>query len=231
METQDRQDLRDTMDRKKELEYLSEVENERNRIATQIETLKRQVYQLTTKKMELDKEWREGILSVQATQCKPVEVSRDLIGRFVVDLSWVPCRSTVDNVFSKELRYLWCVKSLVILRDKGVCRVCGDKVRGNTWKVLKLVEEDGWKTTNCFLVCSQCALCRGSKFFDGEGVVKMKALKRFILRRRRSGYGGSKKLSMYGMSVLKALSEEKEVIGGVRVSRKVVEKLVNMPRR
>jgi hypothetical protein len=72
METQDRQDLRDTMDRKKELEYLSEVENERNRIATQIETLKRQVYQLTTKKMELDKEWREGILSVQATQCKPV---------------------------------------------------------------------------------------------------------------------------------------------------------------
>jgi hypothetical protein len=71
METQDREALRDSLDRKKELEYLSEVENERNRISSQIEQLKRQVYKLTSKKVELDKEWREGILSVQATQCPP----------------------------------------------------------------------------------------------------------------------------------------------------------------
>jgi len=71
VETQDRLKMRETLDRKKELEYLSEVENERNRIASQIEQLKRQVYKLTGEKMKLDKEWREGILSVQATQCPP----------------------------------------------------------------------------------------------------------------------------------------------------------------
>ena len=71
METQDRESIRDSLNRKKELEYLSEVENERNRVSSQIEQLKRQVYKLTSKKIELDKEWREGILSVQARQCPP----------------------------------------------------------------------------------------------------------------------------------------------------------------
>ena len=71
METQDREELRQTLDRKKELEYLSEVENERNRLGTQIEALRRQIGQLTQKKVDLDKEWRSGILSVQARQCPP----------------------------------------------------------------------------------------------------------------------------------------------------------------
>jgi hypothetical protein len=160
------------------------------------------------------------------------EVSRDLIGRFVVDLNWVPCRSTVDNVFSKELKHLWCVKSLVMLREKGVCRICGDRVRGNTWKVVKLMEEERWSTDNCYLVCSQCAMCKGSRYFEGSGVGKMKEVKTFVLKRRRKGYGGSGRLSMYGRSVLKALLEEKEVrVGRVHEGSGIVKQLVNMPRR
>ena len=159
------------------------------------------------------------------------EVSRDLIGRFVVDLSWVPCRSTVDRVFSKELNQLWCVKSLVVLRDKGVCRICGDRVRGNTWKVVKLIDEDRWGTENCYLMCSQCAMCKGSKYFEGSGVKKMKSVKRFVLKRRRKGYGGCKRLSMYGLSVLKALLEEESKLGRIYAGSVLPEQLVNMPKR
>jgi len=71
MDSTDREQLRHEMDRAKQLEYLSSVENERNRIGGQIEQLKRQIGQLTQKKIDLDKEWRDGILSVQATQCRP----------------------------------------------------------------------------------------------------------------------------------------------------------------
>ena len=69
---ENREEIRSQIDRKKQLEYLSEVENKRNSIAGQIEQLKRQVGQLTQKKIDLDQEWREGMLSVQATYCKPV---------------------------------------------------------------------------------------------------------------------------------------------------------------
>jgi len=72
METQDRETLRQDMDRTKQLEYLSSVETERNRVSAQIEQLRRQIGSLTQKKIDLDKEWREGILSVHATPCKPV---------------------------------------------------------------------------------------------------------------------------------------------------------------
>lgn len=72
METQDRELLRQDMDRTKQLEYLSSVENERIRTAKQIEQLQKQIYSLTQKKLDLDKEWREGMLGVQATRCEPV---------------------------------------------------------------------------------------------------------------------------------------------------------------
>jgi hypothetical protein len=72
MESEDRELLRESMDRNKQLEYLSSVENERNRVSAQIDQLKRQIGQLTQKKIDLDQEWRKGILSVQATYCKPV---------------------------------------------------------------------------------------------------------------------------------------------------------------
>lgn len=72
METEDRLRMREQMDRTKQLEYLSSVENERNRVSAQIEQLRRQIANLSTRKIELDKEWREGILSVQATQCKAI---------------------------------------------------------------------------------------------------------------------------------------------------------------
>jgi len=70
---QDRELLRKDLDRQKELEYLSEVETERCRIGTQIEQLQRQIGQLTQKKVLLDQEWRTGILSVQAVQCRPTQ--------------------------------------------------------------------------------------------------------------------------------------------------------------
>ena len=69
--SEDRELLRKDLDRKKELEYLSEVETERCRIGVQIEQLQRQIGQLTQKKVTLDQEWRTGILSVQAVQCRP----------------------------------------------------------------------------------------------------------------------------------------------------------------
>jgi len=72
MDSEDRLQMREQMDRQKQLEYLSSVENERNSVSAKIEQLKRQVAALTQKKIDLDKEWREGILSVQATRCPSV---------------------------------------------------------------------------------------------------------------------------------------------------------------
>lgn len=46
METEDRLRMREQMDRTKQLEYLSSVENERNRVSAQIEQLRRQIANL-----------------------------------------------------------------------------------------------------------------------------------------------------------------------------------------
>jgi ATP-dependent exoDNAse (exonuclease V) beta subunit len=69
---EDRESLRNSLDRQKQLDYLSSVASERDRLSTQIEQLKRQIGQMTQKMIDLDKEWRQGILSVSATQCRPV---------------------------------------------------------------------------------------------------------------------------------------------------------------
>ena len=159
---------------------------------------------------ELEPEPEVPLVPVKNTQPKrtKVEYADNLRGRFIKALEWVPERCVVSSVFSKVRRQLWCVKGLVLLRDVGICRICGEKVRGNTWKIGKVFSEEAWDERNCFLMCGQCALCRGSKEFGlTDKVEKMQRIKLFVLKRRRKGVQGVKELSTYGLSVLYSLQQ------------------------
>lgn len=69
----DNETLRIHMDKKKQLDYLAEIKNQSDKLGEQIIQLKRQTGQLTQKKVDLDKEWREKILEVSATEiCRPI---------------------------------------------------------------------------------------------------------------------------------------------------------------
>ena len=73
METSAREQLRNKMDREKELEYLATLHNEKVRVDSQIEQLRRQIGKLTERSIDLGTKWRQGVLSAQATQCAPFE--------------------------------------------------------------------------------------------------------------------------------------------------------------
>jgi len=161
------------------------------------------------------------------------ELFNNLKGRFVNDLEWIPESSVLSNFMKKHKREIWCVKGLVLLRDVGLCRVCGDRVRGQTWKVVKVDKDRAWEESNCLLVCGQCAQCMISREFFGTMLEKVRQLRLFILNRRQKGTGGVKELSQYGYSVLVVLRSLKKgnSVEGVRANKNTLKGLKNMPKR
>lgn len=137
-----------------------------------------------------------------------LEYTNELKDRFMGDINWIPKVSPLSTICSKHKRELWCVKGMILIRDKGICRICGDRVRGNTWMVQKLDKEGPWAEDNCYLICGQCAICRSGREYLGSKQERMKKIKLFILKRRYKGYGGSKELNSRARSVLFRLKKD-----------------------
>jgi len=155
------------------------------------------------------------------------EVVSNLVGGFKKNLEWVPKESFLSRGLRKNrLGDLWVVKGLVLIRDDGLCRLCGERVRGNTWKVQKWDKELRWQEDNCFLVCKNCSLCITGKEFGGhDDVERFQKMREFVLSRRRKGVRGSQPLGDFGLKVLSALRTK---LGGkkeVRKSRQTLEDL------
>ncbi len=72
METQDRLIMREQLELSQEKERLSCIKNEYDKKGRQIDQLQKQIISLKIERTELDSQWREGILSIKATQCPPV---------------------------------------------------------------------------------------------------------------------------------------------------------------
>jgi len=139
------------------------------------------------------------------------EFVAELKDRLTGDLNWVPKESVLTTICSKHNRELWCVKGMVLIRDKGVCRVCGDRVRGNTWVLQKVEKAGPWSEDNSFLMCGQCAKCRYIREMLGSKVERMKKIKLYTLNRRYKGYRATSKLSDKAREVMLKLKRENEL--------------------
>jgi hypothetical protein len=138
-------------------------------------------------------------------------------------MKWLPKESLISYNIAKERRARWwIVKALVLIRDDGRCRVCGELVKGQTWKVLKEDKELGMEESNCFLVCKDCALCHMYKEMSGSGrLERFKNMKLFVLKRRMKGVKKCGKLLEFGMTSLVLLARDKSASEGKLDSRLV----------
>lgn len=172
-----------------------------------------------------------------ALEDEPVRVRRNIqdIGQevhrdFIQELGWVPCTSKIGReVPKKHRRKKWCSSALILLRDEGMCRLCGEGVRGNTWSIKKLDRELGWEEENCYLMCSQCGLVFVNREFAGSAKEQMQQIRLMVLNKRRKGAKGSKPLSEFAFYVLKKLRGAEDI--RVNVNRSVTDALKSMPRR
>jgi hypothetical protein len=121
---------------------------------------------------------------------------------------------------------LWVVKALVLLRDDGLCRVCGERVKGQTWKVLREDKEVRMKESNCFLVCKDCALCHLTKDVGGRNrLERFKNMKLMVLKRRMKGVRDCGELKEFGMTSMVLLARDKDLAEGKLDSRLVRNEL------
>ena len=101
----------------------------------------------------------------------------------------------------------WAVEACVLLRDQGVCRVCGCVVKSG-WVVGQLVPRNSgglFSETNCMLMCRDCGECwhRYKNFDTGDGVewlwlrVRESVLKRRLRCFRDCKGLGSEQIDMY----------------------------------
>jgi hypothetical protein len=147
--------------------------------------------------VEQEDEYREFEgLTKESARVKSYKEDAENFARGYVN--WLPKRGTLSDMFFKHQRKLWCVKGVVLLRDEGRCRVCGEGVRGNTWTIAKLNNDSAYEEGNCFLLCGNCNKVWNRKFFSGSLLQRMQKIKLFILKRRHKGVGGSKKLNGEG---------------------------------
>jgi len=113
----------------------------------------------------------------------------------------------------------WGVTGCVLLRDQGVCQVCGDSVVGE-FKVVQIIPNSsgyGFTEPNCITVCEQCSTCwklaYDVSFYDeGRNEYGRVKHKLSILTRRLKGYHGCKTLNDIGLAVRKSLLVQKDKI-------------------
>ncbi|MCP4565945.1 MAG: hypothetical protein GY841_00020 [FCB group bacterium] len=154
-----------------------------------------------------DKEIVKRVL--KSTQEKD-KIKNDFKTLFESNYKWVPKESLLSYNISEDRRYrIWVVKSLVMIRDDGRCRICGERVRGNTWKVVKEVKRIRTEESNCFLICKDCGLCHSFKeFSENNRVRKFQRMKLMVLKRRLKGVKNCGKLKETGLITLVKLERE-----------------------
>ena len=144
---------------------------------------------------------------------KPTQrVREDFKSRFDKNYEWLPHYSLYAQNLSRARRgKTWVVKALILIRDDGRCRICGERVRGNTWKMLKEDKRGGVEENNCFLACKECGMCHEYRQTVGHDRLGLfKAMKLFVLKRRNKGVKGCKPLNEEGGTTLAMLRRELE---------------------
>uniref|UniRef100_A0A6M3KA68 Uncharacterized protein n=1 Tax=viral metagenome TaxID=1070528 RepID=A0A6M3KA68_9ZZZZ len=95
-----------------------------------------------------------------------------------------------------EMKQRWAVCACVLLRDAGVCRVCGEQVDINSAPLARLVvllgprDENRFSELSCVLVCHNCAICWYEKnwFLYGKTSAAWITMQYKIMRRRLHRY-------------------------------------------
>lgn len=111
----------------------------------------------------------------------------------------------------------WAVFGCVLLRDQGICQVCGERLR-REFKVVQIIPPSsgkGFTEDNCISVCEECVICWKPAYkinIYNEGSNKYGKLKHrlSILTRRLKGYHGCRTLSETGLVVRRSLLAQKE---------------------
>jgi len=157
-----------------------------------------------------DKEIVKELIKPIGIKRSSEEVVSTFKSRFDKNFEWVPHESLFAlNLPEHRRSRVWIIKGLVLIRDDGRCRICGERVRGNTWKVLLESKELGWSEDNCFLVCGDCALCHMYKESgQTDRLKRFKGMKVFVLNRRLKRVGRCGKLREAGMTALVLLQRE-----------------------
>jgi hypothetical protein len=174
-----------------------------------------------------DKEIAQKVMKSSGREKSKPEIVSSFKTRFDKNWDWVPHKSLFSENISKSRRSkVWIVKGLLLIRDDGRCRVCGERVRGNTWKVLKEDKRKGWSEDNCYVVCKECGLCHVNKLYGGvDRLGRFKAMKLFVLKRRNRGVKECGSLGEFGGSVLMALRREEYGASG-NVDSSIMQKEV-----
>ena len=94
----------------------------------------------------------------------------------------------------------WATIALVILRDGGLCRLCGDRVGRQPIVecIVPPADGGGFSEPMCLTLCRHCAECwdRYKNFFhEQDFMLGFKRLQRFVLGRRLKNHHGVKGLN------------------------------------
>ena len=107
----------------------------------------------------------------------------------------------------------WGVVACVILRDQGVCVVCGERLRQST--EVRMVEPKcrggEFEESNCITVCKHCAECwfPHRTFNAGLGIAStLQTLSVAIMQRRQAEFRGCKRLDAGVKERHKAMVED-----------------------
>lgn len=132
----------------------------------------------------------------------------------------------------------WAVTGCVLLRDQGICQICGDYV-GYKFEVVQVTPNKVggcFNEPNCLTLCGECSTCwRTSytpKFLKGGmtelGIVKQKLS---VLRRRTEEFHGCKTLGPRGVLIRRVLMlKQEDMESDLTVEgRKTLGRVLNMP--
>ena len=154
-------------------------------------------------------------------------------------LGYAKHRAVARKVWDTETwqKPAWAVRGLVLLRDGGLCRMCGGRT-GKDVEVRGLIPPSCggvFCEPMCVTVCGQCVICweKYKNFFqEGDMLYGFKKLQRLVLRRRANGYHGCKTLTHEQAHELSRCSEQVRVLGQVHrvvktsVGAKALEKFL-----
>lgn len=166
-------------------------------------------------------------LSVQRRKDKKTLSRFGFFGRTLVDRYACEYQTALRVFMHKGDKPKWAVSGCVMLRDQGVCVVCGEKLAKTEIKQILPQELGGkWEEKNCVCVCKACADCwYPHRLFDrGLGRQDMlQALSVAIMERRTREYRGCKGLTERARQRLKDMAKELE-----HRNRKITNKAIEL---
>lgn len=223
-------------DNDKDLEFediLRESEEDSVRAMKEGESEWDRVFESVAYKIPKHKNKHIGVGEYKVSLTQPKHKDKQMLsrigffGRTLVDRYACEYQTALKVFMHKGDKPKWAVSGCVMLRDQGVCVVCGEKLSKTEIKQILPQELGGrWEEKNCVCVCKACAECwYPHRLFDrGLGRQDMlQALSVAIMERRAREYRGCKGLTERARQRLKDMAKELE-----RRNRKVTNKAIEL---